>query len=267
MVKDYADKGRWHRQGMVAGALVMLLIGVACAGGGGSGGRVVSPSAGAGGGLIACETLAKFERYRYTLTMRLFSPQPETPVDETKVGEPPFALAPNAQTFEFPTLYEVSVVSPDRTHLVAKNEGQPDLELIYIGDQAWSKLESGWSSAGGGVGSPPLPPGQVCQAVLSAPDFAGVVPVEEELDGVATRRYRFDRVESNVAGTLLGPASDMGRLLEIYEVEVWLAEDGWPARLEISSEGTYPSGRTLLMELTLEVRDVNDKGINVEPPI
>lgn len=251
---------------MAALALIMLMIAVACAGGNGSGGTPVSPSPGPGGGLIACQALAEFERYRFTLSYRLFSAQPETPLDETQVGNPPFALLPNNPAFEFPVHHEGSVVSPDRTHLVVKNEGLPDLELIYIGGEAWSLLEGRWVPASSLV-EVPLPPGQVCEAVMSVPDFGGVVPVEEELNGVATRHYRFDRVDSDIASVLLGPQSDMGRLLKVYEVHVWLAEDGWSARLEFRSEGTYPSGRTLLMELTLEIRDVNSKDVSVEPPI
>lgn len=273
MAKDCGDEAWWLRQGhrsegmtsgarIAAGAL-MMLIGVAC--GGGSGGQVVSPSTGHGGGLTACRVLNELERYRFSFSFRLFSPQPERPLDDTEVGNPPFALVPNAPTFEFSQEYEGSVVSPDRTYLVIKGRGQPALEFTYIGDKAWSKLEDQWVPAPGAA--VPFPPGRVCDAVMSDPDFGGLVPVEEQLNDVATSRYQFERVESDIAGDLLGAESDMGRLNEVYELDIWLTEDGWPARLKISSEGTYPSGRTLLIELTLEIKNVNDKSIKVEPPI
>ena len=254
---------RVSRLGLVTPALVVLLIGAACAGGGGG----TEGTGGAGGGLTACQDLDKLQRYRYTFSFRITSPQPETPLDESQTGTPPFALPPNNPTFELAQEYEGSVVNPDRIAMLVKNEGQPDLQLVFIGEQAWSSLsDDEW--IGPSAAAPiPFPPNQVCTAVMSAADSGGVAPVEEDLNGVATSRYRFDRVDADTAGVLLGPESDMGRLLKVYEADVWLAEDGWPARLETRSEGTYPSGRKLFMELTLEVKDANDKDIKVEPPI
>ena len=251
---------RGSKAGLVA--LAMLVIGVACAGGGGP---VGTPSAGPGGGLVACEALDKLQRYRYTYSFQISSPQPETPLDETKVGLPAFALPPNNPDFEFGQEFEGSVVAPDRVRQLVKNEGQPDLELIFIGEQTWTFLGGQWNPSGPVPVS--FPPGQVCNAVLSAPDFEGVVPATEQLNGAASRHYRFEGVEAETAGVLLGAESDMGRLLTVYDVDVWLSEDGWPARLETSSEGTYPSGRKMFIELALEIKDVNAKDIEVEPPI
>jgi hypothetical protein len=244
----------------------MLVIGVACAGGSG-GGPVGTPSAGPGGGLVACEALNKLQRYRYTYRFQISSPQPETTLDETQVGIPTFALPPNNPDFEFGQEFEGSVVAPDRIRQLVKNEGQPDLEIVFIGDQSWTYVGSSgpWQSTG--PVPPSFTPDKVCNAVLSAPDFEGAVPATEQLNGAASRHYRFDGVEAETAGVLLGPVSDMGRLLKEYDVDVWLSEDGWPIRLETSSEGTYPSGRKLFIELALEIKDVNAIDIEVEPPI
>ncbi len=260
---------RRSKAGLVAlVSLVMLVIGVACAGGSG-GGAAPSPAAGSGGGLVACEALNKLQRYRYTFSFLISSPQPETPLDETQVGTPAFALPPNNPTFEFGQDFDGSVVAPDRLDQLVKNEGQPDLQLRFIGDQAWTQVDGGeWAVSGtAGAVTPPFHPDLVCNAVLSAPDFEGVVPVTEELNGNSTSHYRFDGVDADTAGVLHGPVSDMGRLLTVYDVDVWLAEDGLPARLEARSEGTYPSGRKISIELALEIRDVNAKDIEVEPPI
>lgn len=253
---------------MAAAGLIVLIVGVACAGGGGSGGGVVSPSPGPGGALTACQALDEFERYRYTFNYRLFTPQPDTPLDETQVGTPPYAVPPNSPTFDFSQVHEGSLVNPDRFDIVVKNEGQPDLGLIYIGEQLWTYLAGSWiPSIGTEAASVSFPPGLVCNAMLSAPDFAAVVPVEEELKGEATRHYRFDRIEAATAAVIFGNEGDFGRLNVVYELDVWLTEDGWPARLETRSEGNYPSGRKLFIEVSLEVRDVNGNDIEVEPPI
>lgn len=250
----------------VATALVIMLVVMACTGGDGSEGRGRLAS-GSEGGLAACQALAEVERYRYTFEYRIFSPQPETPLDETLVGNPRFALPPNDATFEFTQEYQGSVVSPDRVHLVVKNPGQPDLEIIYIGEQSWNFLGNQWLQSAGSADFAPFPPELVCDAVMRSPDFGRTAPAEEELDGIATLHYRLDRVDSNTAGVLLGSQSDMGRLLKVYELDVWLTQDGLPARLETRSEGNYPSGRKLIIEFSFEVRDANDKDIEVEPPI
>ncbi len=248
--------------GLVAPALV-ILIGIACSGG--SGGGSASPSAGAGGGLVACEALDNLQRYRYTFSFMISSPQPATPLDETQVGDPLFALPPNHGNFEFAQEFESSVVAPDRYHMVVKAPGAPDSQLLYIGEQRWSYLSGQWIPTSTSV-PVPFPPDIVCRSVMAAPDFGDAVPDVVELHGRSTRHYQFDGVEADTAGALFGTQSDMGRLLKEYDVDVWLSEDGYPARLETSSEGAYPSSRALFIELILEITDVNANDIVVEPP-
>lgn len=256
---------RRHRVFALAGlALIMLLIGLACTSGDNVG-TVANPSPGPGGGLNACQALDKFKRYRYSIHFRILSPQPETAVDESQVGSPAFAMPPNNPTFELAQDYEGSIVNPDRLHMLVKNPGQPDLELIFVGDAAWNLLEGRWLRAQAPIGIP-FVPARVCAAMLGAPDFGSVQPVEEELNGRVTSHYRFDSLEAETAGALLGPESDMGRLLKVYELDVWLAEDGWPVRMETRSEGTYPSGRKMIIEMNMEIKDPNAGDIVIEPP-
>ena len=255
---------RGRTVGLAALALVVLAVAVACDNGG-RGGVAGTPAPGPGGGLAACEALDGFKRYRYTFSFRLFSPKADTTLDDSKVGDPAFAQPPNAPTFDFRQTYEGTTVKPDRFHIVIMTEGQPDLQSIYIGEQVWTNVGDQWVAAPGPP-AVPFPPAQVCPAVLAAPDFAGIVPEEQELNGITTHHYRFDRVDSDTAAGLFSSQSDMGRLLNEYEMDIWFAEEGWPARLEARSEATYPSGRQLSLEVTFEVRDVNAKDIEVEPP-
>lgn len=250
--------------GLAALALIMLLIGLACASGNNAG-SAANPSPGPGGGLTACQALDGLKRYRYTFNFRLLSPQPETPVDETLVGVPGFAMPPNNPTFELAQDYEGSVVNPDRIQMLVRNPGTPELQLLFIGDEAWNLLDGRWLKAARAV-SIPFVPARVCGAMLTAPDFASVVPVEEELNGRATSHYRFDSVEAQTAAALLGGESDMGRLLTVYELDVWLTADGWPAKITTRSEGTYPSGRKLSIEMGMEVKDPDAGDIVIEPP-
>ena len=91
---------------------------------------------------------------------------------------------------------------------------------------------------------------------------------------VAKRRRERDRNAAAPKVTLNRSLCDrtrgfpviQGRLLTAFNVDVWLTEEGWPARLEAKSEANYPSGREFSAELSLEIRDVNSEDVSVEPP-
>ncbi len=58
----------------------------------------------------------------------------------------------------------------------------------------------------------------------------------------------------------------MGRLLSTPSVDVWITKEGWTVRLMIKDQATYPSGRELLMEISMDITDVDAGDIKVEPP-
>jgi len=48
---------------------------------------------------------------------------------------------------------------------------------------------------------------------------------------------------------------------------VWLAEGDWPLKLEVRARATDAQGQAGSVELTMELRDINDGGIAIEPPL
>ena len=86
------------------------------------------------------------------------------------------------------------------------------------------------------------------------------------MNGREARRFQVDDAPIRTIALLYSPASDLGRLLTTPSVDVWITIEGWPAKLEIKDQADYPSGRELIMEISLDITDVDAGDIVVEPP-
>ena len=254
--------GQTHGGVRWTAAAVLVVIGAlllaACTGGDGTGAGQA--------GAAACQSLSKLERFRYTFDYKIDSPQPQGTVDVMALGEPPFAILPTAESLAVRQVFNGSFVRPDRYMIRIETRSEPDatdIELLFIGEQSWAKAGGEWMLAGAPNAFTPL---LVCESILSDVELAGLVPSAETVDGQAVSRFQLEEAQLNTVATLFGAESDMGRLLKSYSVDILLAEDGWPVRLEVGSESSYPSGRDMAMEISLEIKDVNAKDIEIEPP-
>lgn len=212
----------------------------------------------------ACAAFNRFDRYRYKFTFRLASPQPAGPVDVEEVGIPPFGLPPGSPDFEWAQEHEGTIINPDKIDIVIKTPGFPELNMRFLEGEQWTYIGVAWTLADkpeAYVYSPAL----VCHSVMAGLQLTGT-PTPETVNGVDTNHYEFEDVSLLTGAYLFNSGSDQDRLLRVYSGDVWLAEDGWPVRLESRSQGTYPSGRELSLEVSLEITDVNAEDIVVEPP-
>ncbi len=247
----------WARASVI-GTLILVaaILWVACTSGG-------SPS---GTFTPSCDALDKLERYRYTYFYNLESPRPTSPIDEAETGDPPFAILPTSASFTFSQRYVGQFVSPDRFSLEVQTLSQPEsqgLPMIIIGGQQWVNLGGVWTEGGA---SNPFPPLGVCEAVLTELDLAGLQFTSETVNGREARRFHMEEAPLRTIALLYGPGSDMGRLLTTPSVDIWITDEGWPAKLVIMDQADYPSGRELLMEISLDITDVDAGDIVVEPP-
>lgn len=247
-------------------AAALMVIGVllwaACTGGAEKG-----PGPGQAG-LASCQPLSKVERFRYIFDFKIESPQPQGSVDETAVGDPPFAINPTDESVTIQQVYNGSFIRPDRYMIRIETQSEEDaapIELVFIGEESWLNAGDQWLPGGGPNAFPPL---LICESILSGVDLTGLAVSAETIDGQPVSHFRLEETQLNIAAVIpgFGPLSDMGRLLKTSSVDIWLAEEGWPARLEVGSKGAYPSGREMLMEISLEFKDINAKDIKIEPP-
>jgi hypothetical protein len=251
---------------LLIGPFLLLVIGAACNGEGEGEGDVpyTSHSANYPTDVPACQAFNSFDRYRYVYTFRWFSPEPETIPEDVDTGSPPFALFPNAPTFEFSQTHEGAIINPDRIDLVLKTKDMGEAAVRWVGGQEWSNANGTWMP----VAPQPFtfPPAQVCDAVMDGLDLSAATPSREMVGKLETDHYQLRQVPLDTAITLWNAGSDPARLLTAFDVDVWLTEEGWPARLEAESRGQYPSGREFSADLSLEITDVNSGDISIEPP-
>jgi len=211
-----------------------------------------------------CRALNKFDRYRYKFEFRMTSPLPAGPIDADKVGSPPFGIAPDSPDFELGQEHKGAIVNPDKIDLTISTPDFPNYGMRFVEGDQWMNIDGTWELA-----DDPAPynysPALVCHSIM-----AGLQPIgtstPEKVNGLDTSHYQLKDVALLTGSYLFNGGSDMGRLLKRYTVDVWLTEDGWPARLKSESRGTYPSGRELFLKLSLEITDVNSEDISVERP-
>ncbi len=240
---------------------LLLILGIACSGG-------APPyhlqSAAFPSDVEACAAFNRFDRYRYEFTYRIASHHPAGPVDVEEVGSPPFGLPPDSPDFELAQEHEGTIINPDKIDLVIKMPELPDLNMRFLEGEQWTYLGVAWTLADDPeayVYSPAL----VCHSMMAGLQLTGT-PTPETVNGVDTTHYQFEDVSLFTGGYLFNAGSDQDRILKVYSGDVWLAEDGWPVRLESRSQGAYPSGRELSLEVSLEITDVCSEDIAVEPP-
>lgn len=245
---------------LVGGFLLLAVILAAC--NGGSGSLVANPTTGAD----ICEGLRGAERFSYVFDYAVVSPMPTGPIDESAVGDPPYALDPTFADFEFAIRHDGSFIRPDSLDIEISTPGQAAVQMILIGESQWFLLGELWTEE-----PSPAPfafaPVRMCDISLSAVDLAGMTGTVETVGDVEARHFRVEGVAMETASDLFGAQSDMGRLLNSYDVDVWVTEKGRLVKLESVSSALYPSGRELTMTITLEVGPDDEEGIEIEAPI
>ncbi len=168
-------------------------------------------------------------------------------------------------------------VNPDREHSQSTVEIGPlvvNVETIQIGDQQWVREGTRpWAESAGGameiLGGTDFRP-----ATLFAEDPAEYAALGERLaqhpsssvmlDGHATLHFTFTQQEFfdifQGQADIVPPDVDA-----ILSAEVWLSEaSGVPVRLLVVGEST---DGTEVLRLELNLTDLNDSTIEVEPPV
>jgi hypothetical protein len=165
-----------------------------------------------------------------------------------------------------------SYVAPDRSqvHVNAHLEGMAlDEESITVGAQSWVKAGDTWV-----VGEPKfqlkdLSPGSLLQEIQPE-QLRLLKPSKETVNGVNSLRYSIDKADVETLrslGALLGQDTSAENLPDQFNVDLWLAEDGgWPVRVTMTARGATDAGGEMNLDFSLDVTNVNDSGVKVEPP-
>ena len=247
------------RLGCAAFGCLLLLLLSGCGGGGGA--PPVS-------GKEVCDKLKESERFRFTLNYIVESKQQENPPDDNATsGE--YVIKPSTPEFRINIKHSGAAQRPDRLDFEISLPDQPDqspARTIRIGENQFIFVGDAWQV----VGEPtpvPFTPLNICDTIVSPLDLAGKAANQENLGDTKTRHVRIDGASLTAASDLFGPASDMGRLLSSYDIDLWLRQkDHRPVKLEAVSKASYPFGRELSFSLVLEIGSYNDDEIDIQPP-
>jgi len=246
------------------GAVFLSLLLVGCSGGNDE------PAAVPTTGVEVCDELDRTERFRYVFDYAIESPQQEPPPTDVAVEGPGYAISPSAGSFRFAQKFDGAFVQPDRADYEISTPGEPNrptVRGIRIGPSQYYLLGDRWQVAPEPPAFPFAPPA-VCDAIVSPLDLTGKGGGIEDVGGTAARHIRLEGVPLPVMSQLFGPASDMGRLLTNFDVDLWLSEkDASLVKVEATSKANYPFGRELSAHLVLEVSSHNDDDIEIQPPV
>jgi hypothetical protein len=216
----------------------------------------------------ACQALASLKSYRYVSNVTLESPEELVPFTEGQPTPVATLTRPFQGRFYFEYNIDASLVAPDRVDASIESGAGDPLNLIVIGDKRWASVGGQWREVGPEYPVPYLPT-DICNGIFPELNLEQGQGERETVNNVPARHYAFPGTPSGQAmATIFGPESDEALLLRTMDVEVWVAEKGdWPVRMDIRSSGLYSDRRELRVDVHIELRDVNNKDIRVEPPL
>lgn len=239
-------------------ASVLALLAIACASSSRSG--IVASE-------ISCDSFGNLESYRFSLDLKLDAPafqdlETTTPLD-------PLSAFADALTSLFSNMHLQGAYSaPDRSQVILDFEGE-ELEWRTIGDRTWVRLGDEWEEQTDDSDNDLLTPEVICNDVVLgiAASLEDASFEAETVNGIETYHYSIDVADLEaLPALLLGP--DATDLPDDLTFDLWLAQEGlWPVQINFAARDTDASGQSVELSLEMQVRDVNDPGILIEPPI
>jgi len=268
---------------ILVGLVAMLAVGC----GEGNGGVVLQDAD------LSCEVPDDIKSYRITMSVKMDIEGLEEALEEAEqtaeagvegAEDEPFAelgeaLAPlmgGLLTGLTDMRVEGAFVAPDRSEVWMKF-GELELSSITIGDNEWIKVGAGeWQKSGEQVDGWTVTTegsdlGDLCEG-FAFPELSGLEAREETVNGVATYHYHLDEPDiSDLAQffdeDLFEETEDVEGVLQEGVLDLWLAKEGnWPVRMEGEFSFTDEEGTEISASFLMEVKDLNDPDIKIEPP-
>jgi len=230
----------------------------------------------------SCQFPEDITSYRYVMEMRMEFPElVEESEGTTEEGgledELGGLFGESLLAFLEDMKMEGAYVAPDRSWDRAMLGGELFAESIRIGESAWTRLggmdwAEGESGPGWSVTVSPSFSESLCDIGVIDVLFAalGLEPQEETINGIKAIHYHMDETDMLRLAALFGEVEGAEEMPESATVtmDIWLAEDGgWPVRMEAEIGYTDEEGQSFAFELFMEIKDINDPGIKIEPPI
>jgi hypothetical protein len=260
MTHGPARAGAEVRATSIVALLVLLSYSLSACSGGGGGGEAQAAA--------SCDSIRQIQSYRYTINLKLQSPAFKT-ANSMATPAPPLGVFADPLEALFSDLkLEGAYRAPDRTQAVLRFRGEV-LELREVGGKSWIAVGSSWREQEPGKEETALTPGVVCKDIVDeiTPSLADADSEREMVNGVDADHYKLNEADLKRLPELLGTNGEAG-LPEEYQIDVWLAREGrFPVRLQLGAEDKDEQGNPISLSLFMEFRDLNDPGIQIEPPV
>ena len=242
---------------LAVGALSLSILLSACGGGEDQTAKEAGETPTPDGQAIPIASLAELKSFRYSITMHIEIPGLED------------QLLPGFAALLSDVEIRGASVAPDKSEMqMTLGESGQVMGAVAIGERTWFSSVEEWTETPNGAPDVSLlSPENVSGSVIDEKAFAGAKPAKEKMNGVDALHYTADQSGLGSLADLLGVAEPENDVPVETRMDLWLTEDGgYPVRVLIDARGTDAEGREMSVQLELNVTDLNDPGIEIEPP-
>lgn len=213
----------------------------------------------------SCDAIQNIDSYRYSISLSL---QAEAFQQPEEASPNPLSEFAEALTGLFSDMrLEGSFVAPDRNQALLQFQDE-ELEVRTIGNESWIRVGATWQEQ--------EPPGEdvipsaasICEDQVErlVPCLDPASGEQELVNGIETIHYRLDKADLRGMPECLGRSGEEALPRE-FDVDIWLERnDGWPVRFEVISSDVDEEGKPISLELFMELSDIDDPTIEIEPP-
>lgn len=166
--------------------------------------------------------------------------------------------------------FEGSFLAPDRAEVkwwptVGGVPSETAIASVIIRNRTWVDRGDGWQESPSTSVATDFGPADHLDYLLL--DLGGIEPTSETVNGVRSLRYDLAVGDVEDVGFISLLTAVIHRSSPDLEAHLWLAEEGsWPVRLVLSAPADDEDDRLIDFEYSMDIFDVNDPGISIEPP-
>ncbi len=209
------------------------------------------------GPAVSIASLEELKSFRFTIEMHIEMPDLE---DEMLEG-----LAALFSDIDVTGMF----VAPDKSQMkIALGVDGEEMEAIVVGDQTWLRFGEEWTeSTEGAMDVELFSPVDLKSSIIDEGMLAVAVTSKEKMNGVDTVHYAVTETSPEQLTELFGAELQGAEMVEEMTIDLWLTADGgYPTRIVAEMAGKDEDGRDMRVELEMNIIDLNDPDIDVEPP-
>jgi hypothetical protein len=156
-------------------------------------------------------------------------------------------------------------VAPDSFEAQVQMFGE-DVGFVQIGDTAWVKIGRSWEATNAEDLGLTSDFGDLLGDVLPAEVLDVAKTSREKVNGVETVKYSWDKAALARLLASFGETADMSDI-DDASLSIWMMDDVVPVKMSMTLAGSDEDGNKMSMKLDFNLRDINDPGIRIKPPV